>query len=168
MSDYSSAQNQPISDNNLIWHALRIENKTNTPWTTAPVVIMNNGIPISQSDLKYTPSSAKSIIKMSIAADVQTNQSLIETSRKPISNNYGFSYLITADGSLTITNWKNQEIQIIITKKLSGEVTDASIGKVVKNITGLSNLNPESEISWDIILKPGEKKELKYTVQIYK
>ncbi len=151
-------------DESPVWHALRLENTTKHPWTTAPAFTVSGSLPVAQDVLKYTPPGGLSTLKLTVATDVRADQSQTEESRKPLVI-HGFSCdEVTVSGRLTLRSWKDRPIRVLVTKHVVGEVlqTDSG-GKVERVVRRLSALNPTSEISWDLELKPGEDRELSYT-----
>ncbi len=43
----------------MVWHALRIENTSKLPWTTAPAFTVNGPMPVAMTSVRYTPPGAK-------------------------------------------------------------------------------------------------------------
>jgi hypothetical protein len=161
---YRPSGNQQDSPTDQIWHALRIENTTGRPWTTAPGFMVNGSMPVAQDMLKYTPAGGKSTLKMTVATDIQGTQTQTEASRTPVpATGYANYDDVTVNGVLTVKNWKKIPIKISVKKSLTGEVKEAGQGgtytKVVKSLT---SVNPTSEIVWEFTLAPGESKELSY------
>lgn len=158
-------RNTPDAQNEatMVWHALRIENTSKLPWTTAPAFTVNGPMPVAQDILRYTPPGAKGVLKLTVATDVRAEQQQTEVSRKPMQI-FGYNYEeVVVDGKLTVRNWKKDAVKMSVTKTLVGDVLANGEGsKVTKVAKALSSLNPTSEISWDFELKAGEEKTLTY------
>jgi len=158
-----NSQNKP---ENLVWHVLRLENKSQQPWTTAPAFALNGALPVAQDTLGYTPPGGRSFLKLTVATDVRVEQTQIETARKPVriaDRNYDE---VTVAGTLKLTNWKNKEIAMLIRKSVVGEVLEAPAGNVAKVARNLTAVNPGSEIEWEFKLPAGKDRELTYQYKV--
>ena len=151
---------------NLVWHVLRLENKSQQPWTTAPAFALNGTLPVAQDTLNYTPPGGRSFFKLTVATDVRAEQTQTETARKQVSvagHNYDE---VTVAGKLKLTNWKSKEIAMLVRKSLVGEVLESPDGKVVKVARNLTPVNPNSEIEWEFKSPPGQSRELSYQYKV--
>jgi hypothetical protein len=151
---------------NLVWHVLRLENKSQQPWTTAPAFALNGTLPIAQDTLNYTPPGGRSFFKLTVATDVRAEQTQTETARKQVSiagHNYDE---VTVAGKLKLTNGKSKEIAMLIRKALVGEVLESPDGKVAKVARNLTSVNPNSEIEWEFKLPAGKDRELSYEYKV--
>jgi hypothetical protein len=151
---------------NLVWHVLRLENKSRQPWTTAPAFALNGTLPVAQDTLNYTPPGGRSFLKLTVATDVRAEQTQIETARKQLSiagHNYDE---VTVAGKLKLTNGKSKEIAILTRKSLVGEVLESSDGRVAKVARTLTSVNPSSEIEWEFKLPTGQSRELSYQYKV--
>lgn len=157
----------PQDESSMVWHALRMENKTVHPWTTAPAFVVNKSMPVAQDVLKYTPPGGKSTLRLTVATDVRAEQMQTETARDQV-NIAGYSFdRVDVAGKLTVKNWKQKKITMNVRKSLIGEVKEAGQnGKVTKMAKNLAAYNPTSEIEWEFALNPGEQKELTYNYTI--
>jgi hypothetical protein len=160
---YRQDSSRPAQDLSPVWHALRLENTTKHPWTTAPAFTVNGPMPVAQDVLKYTPPGGKSTLKLTVATDVRADQAHTEVSRTQISVG-GYSYdEVVVNGKLTIKNWKRKAVKVNVKKSLIGDVKEAGQeGKVTKVVRTLTALNPTTEIEWEFDLDPGQEKELTY------
>lgn len=156
--------------NDVIWHKLRLTNKTPFPWTSAPGFIMSDGQPLSQDTLNYTSKGGDGDINIAIAADVQGRGSEVEKSRQQNAltvYNQNYNKIVT-DGKLTIRSFKSEPITVFVKKSITGEaVTVGQAGKAVKRSEGPKAVNPKSEIAWTVQLQPGDERTLDYTYFTY-
>jgi hypothetical protein len=151
---------------NLVWHVLRLENKSQQPWTTAPAFALNGTLPVAQDTLNYTPPGGRSFFKLTVATDVRAEQTQTETARKQVpiaGHNYDE---VTVAGKLKLTNGKSKEIAMLIRKSLAGEVLESPDGKVAKVARNLTSVNPNSEIAWEFKLPTGQSRELSYQYKV--
>ena len=159
-------------DRQVVWHALRLTNTTGNPWTTAPALTMKDGRVLGQDTIHYTPGKASTQLKITQAVAIDAEQTEHETARqRNAATVYHGSYdLVTIQGELAVTNYKDKPVTIEITKVFSGEVqgTDGD-PTVTKLARGLRNVNPQSQIVWEIEVEPGRDKTVKlnYVYRVY-
>lgn len=153
-----------------VWHSLRLKNVSNVPWTTAPAMTISGNKPIAQDILNYTPKSASTLLKLTVATDVRVERQELETERvQNAKKRYGYDYdAVTVTGTLKVKNFKPTNIKLSIKKTVRGEViTAAELGKPEKLAVAIQAINPTSRITWDIPLKPGEEKTIQYTYKVF-
>ncbi|MCJ7751014.1 MAG: hypothetical protein MUQ65_07945, partial [Armatimonadetes bacterium] len=64
---YRSAQQGQPDQPEIVWHSLRLTNRTKLPWTTAPAQLMKDGHIIGQDTLHYTAPKAETVVKITHA-----------------------------------------------------------------------------------------------------
>jgi hypothetical protein len=174
--DYIDEQNRYRDEQSeklqIVWHALKLTNTTGNPWTTAAAMTIQDGRVLGQDTVRYTPPRASTELKITqaVAIDAQQNEYEIER-RRNAANYHGRSYdLVTIKGELAVTNYKDQPIALKTTKALSGEVHGADGDpEIVKLARGLRQVNPRSQLVWQIDVPPGrdETVQITYTYQVY-
>lgn len=147
---------------NLVWHVLRLENRGQQPWTTAPALAVTDNLPVAQDTLGYTPSGGRSLLKLTVATDLRAEKSQTETDRKIVTLGHSTYDEVTVKDTLKITNRKSEGITVQVRKLLVGEVLDAPDGKVTKVAHNLTAVNSNSEIEWELKLAAGKDRELTY------
>jgi hypothetical protein len=165
-------RSQPEQDTEMVWHSLRLQNTTRNPWTTAPAMTMKNNRILGQDTIHYTPASVESELKITKAAAVKAEQNEYEIKRMAnVGSFYGRNHdLVTIKGELQVTNYKEDAINLKITKTFSGTVQDAEGNPEIKKIaSGLGQTNPSGQMIWNLEIKPGleHQKKLEYTYTVY-
>ncbi len=156
--------------NPKVWHALRLQNTTKAPWTTAPVLVMKDAQPVSQSMLLYTPVTGSVDVTTTVAPDIISNRDDLEIARTARALNVsGYNYdLVRVKGELQLTNRKTQAVRLIVKRQLEGAVDEASAeGEVTKLAEGFGGINPTSRIMWDFSLPAGQQIVLRYSYSVY-
>lgn len=154
-----------------VWYALRLKNQTGMPWTTAAAVSFREWKPIGQDMLTFTPIGGENILRVTPATEVIGTHTLEEKSREQKELRYGGSTynfdFVTVEGTIKLRNIKKETIEVVLTRNLVGEVSEASDdGKISRQGLNLQSVNPNSVVKWNLNVPNGEK-ELRYTYKIY-
>jgi hypothetical protein len=156
------------SDN--IWHSIRLKNSTKFPWTSAPALVVSGDKPVSQDTLTYTPKSANSALRITVATDIRASHEEREVARQQELNhrrNYNYD-LVTVEGKLKVKNYKTKQVHLAIGKTLRGKTEfQSDEGKTVQLGEGIESDNPKSRMTWDVTLKPGEERVVTYRYKIW-
>jgi hypothetical protein len=124
-------------------------------------------MPVAQDVLEYTPSGAKSTLKLPVATDVRAEPTQTEASRQMVSIGSWQYDEVIVNGKLSVKNYKSKMIRINVRKSLLGEVSVAGQdGKITKVVKQLAAANPNSEIEWEFNLDPGKENVLTYTYKV--
>lgn len=149
----------------IVWHAVEVENRTQMPWTTAPVEIVENGRVLGQELMGYTPAGGKSTVRITQAVAVKAEQNEYEAGReRGVSQYYGYRYdRVALKGELKVTNFKKDAIRLVIKKTVSGDLrTTSPEARVVKTAHGLRSMNARNELTWEIDVAAGKTLTLGY------
>ncbi|MCK4300260.1 MAG: hypothetical protein KAX80_12040, partial [Planctomycetes bacterium] len=165
---YGQRQREERDKPEEVWHSLRLTNTTSIPWTTAPAQMLQHGNIIGQDTLKYTPPKGEATVKITQAISVKAEQAEAEVEReRDAVRLYGYHYdRVTIDGTLSVTNYKDEKVSLEITKTLSGELK--STAPEAEDLTlarGLKHVNPVHLLTWKIDLAPGEHRDITYTYE---
>lgn len=153
-----------------VYHALRITNNQNQPFTTAVVFVQDEKLqPLAQDEISYTPTGGKVKVQLSKAVDVLVSNEEEEKSKeeRSIKVEKSFYNKITIKGQIKIENNQKKSITLNCSKNLNGKGIKASDnGKI--NIPGkYSALNAQTQIDWSIKLAGGESKTIDYEYETY-
>jgi hypothetical protein len=153
-----------------LWHALRLKNTTKFPWTSAPTMVISGTKPLSQDTLPYTPKGATSSLKLTVATDIRVSHEENEVERQKDvqrrrNNNYD---QVTVEGTLTIKNYKSKDVRLSIADRVRGGVeSQTDDGKAAKLAEAIAVDNPLSRLTWEVTLKAGEEKIIKYRYKVW-
>jgi len=170
VQNYQNTGTPDRVEKNNIWHALRLKNTTKFPWTSAPAIVISGTKPVSQDTLLYTPKGAVSILKLTIAADIRANHEEQEVERvRNVERRRGYNYdQVTVEGTLKVKNYKSKDVQLSIVKTLRGTVeSQTDGGKSEKLGEAIAVDNPLSRLTWEVSLKAGEEKNIKYRYKLW-
>jgi hypothetical protein len=164
----NSGTDRSMKDN--VWHSLRLKNTTKFPWTSAPTMVISGTRPLSQDTVPYTPKSASSNLKLTIATDIRASHEENEVERqKEIQRRRNYNYdQVTVEGKLTIKNYKSKEVRLSVTDKVRGTVeSQTDEGKADKLAEAIAVDNPLTRMTWEVSLKPGEERVIKYRYKVW-
>ena len=158
------------STKDSIWHALRLKNTTKFPWTSAPTMVISGTKPLSQDTVPYTPKGATSSLKLTVATDIRASHEENEVDRqKDVQRRRSHNYdEVTVEGTLTVRNYKSKEVRLSIADRVRGSVeSQTDDGKTTKLAEAIAVDNPLSRLTWEVTLKAGEEKVIKYRYKVW-
>jgi hypothetical protein len=153
-----------------VWHACRLLNNLEMPLTTAATEFMTDGEFTGQDVCYYTAPKGETTIRINKTLNISADQAEIEIDRKRNASVFhGTQYdLVSVKGDLKIRNKLNKEINVEITKELSGDVLESQPKcKDVKTAKGLKQINPKHLLTWEIELISGQEQNMMYQYQVY-
>jgi hypothetical protein len=167
-NNLNSGSDRSTKDN--IWHALRLKNSTKFPWTSAPTMVISGTRPLSQDTVPYTPKSATSSLKLTIATDIRASHEENEIERqRDVQRRHNYNYdQVSVEGKLTIKNYKSKEVRLSIAERVRGTVeSQTDNGKSDKLAEAIAVDNPLSRLTWEVTLQAGEEKVIKYRYKLW-
>jgi hypothetical protein len=167
-NNLNSGSDRSTKDN--IWHALRLKNSTKFPWTSAPTMVISGTKPLSQDTVPYTPKSATSSLKLTIATDIRASHEENEIERqRDVQRRHNYNYdQVSVEGKLTVKNYKSKEVRLSIADRVRGTVeSQTDNGKSDKLAEAIAVDNPLSRLTWEITLQAGEEKVIKYRYKVW-
>lgn len=147
-----------------VFHSIEIKNSTSYPFTTGGIMVTDEKNRfLAQDQLKFTAKGNKGLIHLAKAVNISLKNSEEELARTESVKKIGKVVYNKARirGSISIENFTDKEVTIKVKKHLNGAVVANGSGKVKKEAQNYS-INPQSEITWEISIPPGEKKETVY------
>jgi hypothetical protein len=162
-------QCDPTENNHDVYHSLELKNTAGVPLTTAPVMVVTPKEQfLAQDLLKYAPVGGTVDVRLSKAIDIvlkNTEEEVqrIDQAKEIARRTYG---RVVIKGIVTINNFQNKEVTVVIKKNLVGTVTSQTdSGKIVKG--SRVDQNPNSTITWEIKLPVNGQKVLNYQYEVY-
>lgn len=154
-----------------VWHSVAILNETKHPWTTAAAMVVNDGRPLSQDTLNYTIPGGTATVRLTKALGVRptVREHQLESPDGRVTERiWGSRYeLVTVEGVVEVENTLSKNIEMEITKYLSGEIIEIEGEPTVDTITaGLRRINASRRVLWCPSIKSGEKWSAKYQYKV--
>jgi hypothetical protein len=169
-------------------HKARFTNKSSYPLTTAPALIVRDNRVLAQGLMTYTAVNASSDLEITKAVDIQVAKSDAETGRVPSAARWqGDDYArVDLTGTIKLTNYRDNAVDIEVTRHVLGNVTGAGNGGVVTKVNVFEDgsymagdsprwwrwyqwpnwwphFNGVGRINWKIRIEPGKSADLGYT-----
>jgi hypothetical protein len=171
-----------------VMHKIRLANKSKSPLTTAPALILHSGRVMAQGMMMYTPVGASVDLELTTAVDIAVNKLDKEAGREPEAvkwDNRTYERIELA-GSIRLTNHKSEKLSVEVRRSILGNIDSANKDGVVERLSryeGGWGVTPEGSpvwwrwfnwpswwyhfngigrITWSIELKPKETVALEY------
>lgn len=170
-------------------HKLRLKNTGEQPWTTGPATIFKDSAPLAQQLLTYTSVNNTVDVAVTTATDLNTRKEETEDRRENNVNIAGNDYIQAfIKGKLTVHNYKDRTVRLIVKRKALGIITQASHDGVIRQVSVAEEavpnswqyrwwywgswpwwlrINSFSEVSWELELAAGDTVNLEYEYNYY-
>jgi hypothetical protein len=161
-------------------HKIRLTNRSPYPLTTAPALILHAGRVVAQAMTTYTAVGSEGDVTLTTATDIKVKKTEQETGRTPNAlswRNEAFEQVAMA-GTLTITNFGSQPVDLEVTRTIQGHVDsvdhDGTAEMIPPDEEGLdfawdtsyypaTGINGVGRFAWKLRLSAGESADVKYT-----
>jgi hypothetical protein len=174
-------------------HNVRLTNSSDQPLTTAPALIVKDGKVMAQGMMTYAARGATVDLAVTTAIDIKVKKTDKETKRTPNAATFNGETFFRADigGSISLTNFRNQPVEIEIVRYVLGNVDEANEEGKVEVVNQLEDdsylssstrpvwwsyyswpywwghFNGIGRIAWNRRLEPGKSVDLGYTWHYY-
>lgn len=169
-----------------VWHALKVPNKTNKPWTTAPVMVMQGERFLAQGKVNYTPVGQEAIVDIARALNVRVSYEQSSTRKaiaqkaeytswfsSPIqSKKRVFSKVITT--KIMIYNGKPMPIDLVVDFKATGDLLNSepvmpqkNVENVSRNSTSYNIENSSRDLQWFVKPKANDHMVITFETKTY-
>lgn len=162
-----------------VWHQVELTNDSKVPWTTGAAMVLRGGLPIGQDLLTYTPPGSSTLLPLTVAVNLRGTLEEEEIEREPDALRWdGHSYQsIRKKGTIELSSYASDARRMRVTVSLpgkAGEVSGSGEVRIEDAHPGEWNsgssawqINNHSDLTWELILDPGEVVELTYEVEFY-
>lgn len=160
-------------------HAIEFTNPSKQPLTAAPVFVetsasIGGNLLLGQPRMASVPIGGKTQLYIAQSLDIPVTQTESEKSR--ISNDRteksGEGYIqydkVTIDAALHFENQGDKEVTLKLNRYIQGKPLATDLPWAVKVLPATySSPNSNNEVTWTVKLKPGEKKDIKYSYEYF-
>jgi len=157
------------ADGEEVLYILNIRNTTKQPLTTGTVFVLEDKRPIGQDTMMYTPAGGSAELHLARGIGLHVEKREAEAKRgSPVTIGKTSFIPVTLAGTLTITNYRQNDAEVHITKTMRGRVSDLIEGGKIKDTQILNGEpNPINDVEWKLTVAPGATKTITYTVITY-
>ena len=166
--EYGTHSRTSSDESDEAWDSLKFKNPLAFPMTTGPATVVSGGAFNGQRTSFWVNAGEETILRVNKALSVRTRA----TENEKL-NNQGGRDLVwvggqqyrnsNVEGELAVSNYRKEPIQIVIRRRLSGELVDAeATPKSSLREEGVYSVNRRNELVWTLTLKAGEERKLKY------
>ena len=125
---------------------------------------------VGQDICYYTNPGAKTTVRINRAMQIVADRAEFEVSReRNVANFHGRSYdLVQVRGELKLRNALDKDVNIEVTKMLSGKILQTSEEPTVTAVAkGLKAVNTRQRLVWKLRLEAGQDETLDYSYEVY-
>lgn len=149
---------QPEKPVNQVDKIIKLANTSGKPWPTGAAMVVENNVPLGQVPMRFTSAGKSAELVLGTVNDIPTSESVKEISRARTEVRSTVLTAVSSEATLTVENTRKEDLPFEISYQLSGQVTDAGGGQLEQLSAMLNGFNPESLITWNFVLKPGESR----------
>ena len=153
------------------WDTLRFRNPLGFPMTTAPATVVAGGRFHGQGLVRYASVGEETTVRVNKALSIRTRA--VETEAEGESGRDlvrwgGRNFRkVTVSGELTVNNHRSGKITLLLRRQLTGDLVSADGDpKKILREEGVYSVNTRRELIWELSLKPGEERMLKYQYRV--
>jgi hypothetical protein len=151
------------------WDALKFKNPLAFPMTTGPAMITSGGRFNGQSTSYWVNAGEETVVRVGKALSIRT-RSVEHDERKSADDTRTLVWIggrqfrtATVEGELAVSNHRAEAVRLVIRRRISGELQSADGNpKTSLREEGIYSVNRHSELLWNLPLKAGEDRVLKY------
>ena len=168
IQEYEIHQN-PEKYEQATWDAMKFKNPFKFPMTTASAMISSSGKFLGETVSTWVNPGQETVLQITKALSISTNatECEVEGKREIVSlGGHNFRKGL-AEGVLTVKNHRKKNVSLQVEKCFSGNLKSAEENpKCELRGEGIYSVNKSNELIWDLELKPGEEKTLKYQYEV--
>ncbi|MDJ0835311.1 MAG: hypothetical protein QNK37_02280 [Acidobacteriota bacterium] len=152
-----------------IWDGIRFRNPLSFPMTTAPALILENNRPVGQTTSTWTPPSGQAGLLLTRALGIiNSDTERVEEGERRTTRLLGRTYRREKiSGSLVVGHMRPEPVNLVIKKRFSGNLLQADGEPVVELLEeGVLHINQRNQLTWNLVLEPGETKTISYQYEL--
>lgn len=146
------------------WQTIKFKNNSGVPLTSAPATAYRDNNLVGQDELRYTPIGGEASLRLARAVDIPAKLTTSEVDSDTIVIDRATRQRVTRTGVIDVQNLKREEVRLEVSTFFGGQIVTAE-GDPVRRVSAerVNELNPTSTLKWEIRLKPGERRALKFS-----
>ena len=164
-------EGQTHGDDDSPWDALRFRNPLKFAMTTGPAMVIADGKFNGQRTSYWTNAGEETVLRVDKALSVRTRSTETEDAKE---GNRDLVWIgarqyrkTVVEGEVTVNNHRKEAVQLAIRRRFSGELVSAEgEPKSALREEGVYSVNKRNELFWNLALKPGEERKLKYRYSV--
>lgn len=163
-------QRNPAKYDAVPWDVVVFANPFDFPMTTAASMIVKHGNFLGQQQTSWTNPGEEVTAKINKALSVATKHFEVEDQgQRKEKWIFGTRYYSTkVTGELEIINFRDTKVAMRILREFSGKMISADEKPGVSLLEkGVYSVNTRNQMIWNIEVKPGEKRTLKYNYEVF-
>ena len=146
------------------WQTINFKNTSGVPLTSAVATAYRDNNLVGQDELKYVPPAGDGKLRLARAVDIPARVVSNEQASDTIVVNGTTRQRVIRSSVITVQNLKKEAVDLEVTTSFAGEVMKSDMGAEVRKLAvRFTELNPTSNLTWKIKLKPGEKQSLSFS-----
>ena len=142
-----------VSPPNEVWHCVKVHNSLKMPWTGGVLDCYAEGRLVGRTEMTFTADGGSTLVRLN-----KTMQAPVQFSETILKEN---GDVLTMEGKLSLTNYSDKEMHVIITKEVSGTPLSASDAAATTCSPNYYK-NPDGRFVWEVCVQPGETKTVTY------
>ncbi len=161
-------QNSPPQSED-VWHTIRFKNNDKQVLTTGPVTIVSTNVFLGQNVLYYTSAGGYTDVNITKAVDIKakSTEEILESKDNITINNNSYQIYINR-GKMTVNNYKQENVKVVIKKDIYGDITYTSIKPTAINEKPIQyGVNAITTAVWEVTVPAGKSFEIEYKYSKY-
>lgn len=175
-----------------VMHQIRLTNKSQFPFTTAPALVVRDNRVLAQGLMTYTAAGSESDLDVTAAVDTRVKETSRETGRNPNAEQWhGDVYgRVDLEGTVSLTHFGDGPREVEVTRHVLGTLDRTSPEAKVERINVYEqgagrgyaypawwashnwpywwhHFNPVGKATWTVKLEPSKPAELRYQWHYY-
>lgn len=152
-----------------VWDAIRFRNPLERALTTAPAMVVKDGLVRGQGMLYWAAPGEQTVLPFNKTLSVRAwvNEFEVDDAREEVRMYGRIFWRTTVNGVVTLINQRVEPVTAVVRLEFSGDLVEADAEPVTTlRSDGVWSLNPRRQMTWTIELEPGETREVPYSYTV--